>query len=202
MPKVYSPYFHLRREWTVSRVSYESLLLTFNLFCYITPWIDSRLIQQEKMCPSVHISLEMWNQKSVCLSLSLFLAVGEGCYCSGKWESLYKYSQGFHLPSQPPINSRCSAKQLRESNKPESRLTGEGLSQTHCGVGKWVRDSGWVGEKPGNCHSQTWGHKWGWDLSERSDLVGRGVVKTYHIRSSFQQLLWLLHVMLDDCFPL
>lgn len=74
--------------------------------------------------------------------------------------------------SQPPINRQCSAEQLREGNKPESRLRGKEWGRV------WlkyiVRRSGWgtfevrEGEKPGNCNSRTRGHKWGWRLSESS----------------------------------
>lgn len=92
---------HRRRNDDLYKL-WVTFLLAFKIFDIIyhhrytsSSWMDSHLPQQDKMCPSMHTSPETWNQKSVCFSL--FPLVGEGCYCSGKWESLYKYSQGFLL---------------------------------------------------------------------------------------------------------
>lgn len=166
--------------------------------------------QQDKVCPRMHISPEMWNQKSVCLSLSPpSLAVGEGCYCSGKWESLYKYSQGFLLRLNHQSTVTVQPEQLRVSSKPESRLTGEGVGggseSSTPRLERWVRDFGSVCVWGGNLVAATHrpeGHKWGRGLSESSVLMGWGLVTRHHIKAAFQQLMWLFHERLNEYFDL
>lgn len=72
---------------------------------------------------SLHTSMEMWNQKSVCLYL--FLHVGEGCYCSGKWESINTPKASFSVST----SNQPSAGRHRASNEPQSRLMGDRVGE-------------------------------------------------------------------------
>lgn len=140
-----------------------SHLLIFHLLSYnrsaTSAWMDSLFFSTGQSVSSyAHFPWDVKPKVSLLLSLSPSLAVGEGCYCSGKWESLYKYSQGFLLRLNHQSTVTVQPKQLRVSSKPESRLTGEGLSETRRG---WRGGRGTLevreGREPGSCHSQTWG---------------------------------------------